>query len=459
METAAEPQIAQDRARLATFIVDEAIPSSPDCDDPDTRLPAQPVPATHVEDLDQGPSISQSSLQAIVDKRTRDEILQLLDSAPHTAAWFISGSSVGCAHWLQAASSASRHTRLFLGHFVTVLRQRLLLPASNLSNAAIRAVCTCGVALIEDPHDQRPHCLSCSKLAPMWLRRHNELRDILYSFLDKILPSNNRHLQLECPLEANESNAHRTADICVRVGPEYYYLDVSVVDPTRTRYHGRPAGSAALERERDKLAHIMAGVGPSIQPAQIIPFVIEATGRLGEKARDFIDMLSGISRIIPVPDDHLAACRRSLLRSLSCCSAKWFSLISDQHQKLITLTTNPASANTPHPPIPAGGALDIPTPPPTPTSFRIPSTTWTAPTAPSHVPSAASTRNLSFQPRSVSRKPSQTYTSPPPVYSRTTSSRYAYNQLSFNNTSIDSWGGHALRRSRGRPSGVPRSEV
>ena len=245
------------------------------------------------------PSFSQATLQARVDQATRATITRLLDDRPHSKAWFNSGSSTGCGHWLQAEITADSRSRLRPSHFVTCLRQRLLLPNSNHLSANIQVSCQCRADLTDDAADPSLHCLSCSSLAPLWLERHNEMRDALFDFLKHILPPDRRHLSKEVALESNGMNTRRT-DILARIGPEVYYIDVSVVDPTRTRFHNQPAGTAAKSREREKIRHILRGVGDSIFESQVLPFVIEATGRLGGMARAFIDKLSGVSQSIPV---------------------------------------------------------------------------------------------------------------------------------------------------------------
>jgi hypothetical protein len=109
------------------------------------------------------------------------------------------------------------------------------------------------------------------------------------------------------------------ADICVCDEDEPYYIEVKIVDPTtRVVYHPElddptahlhhsEAALSALRNKEDAGAQKVADVAaravekeiitayqsaaPHLRKTHIIPFVVEATGRLGPAARQFLAKL------------------------------------------------------------------------------------------------------------------------------------------------------------------------
>jgi len=98
------------------------------------------------------------------------------------------------------------------------------------------------------------------------------------------------------PIDEEKGPHGRPADIMLTIGNTIYYIDVAVASPSSQR--AILAGSsvtpdaAATQREaekRAKYAPLMEALG--VNPARFIPFVVEATGRFGPAASNFLKKL------------------------------------------------------------------------------------------------------------------------------------------------------------------------
>ena len=89
-------------------------------------------------------------------------------------------------------------------------------------------------------------------------------------------------------------------DIRFVKGAETFFIDVAIVDPAAAEFQKPPTRShisqdgAASKYERTKRHHYSRVSSPAVMPARsIIPFVIEATGRLGPSALLFLHSQCG----------------------------------------------------------------------------------------------------------------------------------------------------------------------
>ena len=83
------------------------------------------------------------------------------------------------------------------------------------------------------------------------------------------------------------------ADIFCPFLERTFIIDIAVVDPSAPSYirmvdSHHTVDAAARERERMKMLNFNAA---AIDGGQFIPFVVEATGRLGPAARDFLQLV------------------------------------------------------------------------------------------------------------------------------------------------------------------------
>ena len=85
--------------------------------------------------------------------------------------------------------------------------------------------------------------------------------------------------------------------------------------------HNLSMVSAAAEAS--KIAKYSNHMGMESTASQFVPFVVEATGRLGKKASEFIDRWSGITGPGQHPDERQAKARRFFLSRVSVIVAKY----------------------------------------------------------------------------------------------------------------------------------------
>jgi hypothetical protein len=109
-------------------------------------------------------------------------------------------------------------------------------------------------------------------------------------------------VQMEAEVGSRADGSSVTADVVVTVGAVRSVIDVLVMDMGAPEYMGGAAATnpvvtqdaAAVEGEKKKMRVYRGVVHPArIPDADIIPFVLEATGRLGPKALSFLRGLTG----------------------------------------------------------------------------------------------------------------------------------------------------------------------
>ena len=160
-------------------------------------------------------------------------------------------------------------------------------------------VCACNRSF--DAHEDSLHGLSCALNRGIRNTRHDSIRDKLYLLIKKLNPGiQQTHLSKEFEVGRTSTDTTVRTDIKYLKGADTFYIDVAVVDPAASEYQKAPAFShltrdgAASKYERTKRQHYARVTTPSPLPERsIIPFVIEATGRLGPSALLFLHSLCG----------------------------------------------------------------------------------------------------------------------------------------------------------------------
>jgi hypothetical protein len=146
----------------------------------------------------------------------------------------------------------------------------------------------------------------------------------------------------------------RVPDITLTVGPTTRLIDVCIVNPTAERYQNNssaetlPDGHAAAKAEhRKRVAYASSLAARQLAPDTLVPFAIEATGRLGTAAESFLASLSlldptgareGFAEIL---DFHKARLRVITLRG----NARAFSAYAP-HLQTLQRHPNPAPQAT-----------------------------------------------------------------------------------------------------------------
>jgi len=193
--------------------------------------------------------------------------------------------------------------------FLDALRLRLLIPIFNRDPAWIRA-CPCD-QYVQGEDEYAYHALTCGRvLSNVW--RHDSIKEALKNFLQAC---GKRDIALEVPAG---NHPQLRLDISYQEGSIVKYIDVSVVNPTARQYDrtvgeemapGHPATTQENEKTRKYTVH-----QTGISADNFIPFVLEATGRLGPAAVKFIDSVSGIKH---APDPQVKKQRNFFLQRLS----------------------------------------------------------------------------------------------------------------------------------------------
>ena len=138
--------------------------------------------------------------------------------------------------------------------------------------------------------DSPLHPLCCFHHQQIRTRRHHLVRDLLYDLIKRL--SQNADVQKEKVVGPGT-----ICDVWYRVENRVYVIDVAITEPTAAAcmevgahlHEGRPA----IEMEKVKrlryqdLPALAEGSG-----GILVPFVLEASGRLGEAATAFLDTIT-----------------------------------------------------------------------------------------------------------------------------------------------------------------------
>jgi len=145
------------------------------------------------------------------------------------------------------------------------------------------------------------HGLHCLRGQHWWKRRHDAVVRILADLLRKVFGS--AAVTLETRL-APEGVEPVVADVELRGPASTVWFDVAVVSPAAPSYVNQGSASidlvATRKKEHDKwskYAPALAAMG--CQSSALVPFVIEATGRLGPRASAWLSSLG------PDQDSHV----------------------------------------------------------------------------------------------------------------------------------------------------------
>ena len=221
---------------------------------------------------DEEVDLSRQGLLAKLEEQDDQQSMALLTSAScrHSARWVF---------WRGGDS----HSNVFTPSlFREALRSRCLLPY-NSATFETEPTARCGCRSQVDLKEDVTHCWSCDETKGLQLRRHDRIRDIFVTFI--------RGTGTPCRKEVAVGNT--TPDILIEDGAESVLLDVSIINPAAETYRHSAAFTpyfAARARESAKRNVYRQEVGPR---ATFIPIVLEATGRFGEAAMEFVRKQAG----------------------------------------------------------------------------------------------------------------------------------------------------------------------
>ena len=230
-------------------------------------------------------TITQKTLCAAVHTATLAELQESLLDDKLGQAWFLSGSFKGSASWtgpgLPVAYEVPEDA------YIRALNLRLLLPAPWMP-ADQHIVCR--FCAINRCPDARFHGLNCSACSGIRTTRHNAVRDAVADGLVRIFS------RAAVVVEPATGQDLRRPDILLTVGQKVWLIDIAVVNPASSKHVSNGsdtvplAASAAMEtKKRADYAPTLPVL--NLDPSALVPFVVEATGRLGKGALDFLDAL------------------------------------------------------------------------------------------------------------------------------------------------------------------------
>jgi uncharacterized C2H2 Zn-finger protein len=266
----------------------------------------------YVKSKDEGKGDASKSLEEVVEAYHVDVRQGLLDDLVKegrepSAAWLCSGSTKSGCRWLFWRGGFTRRFRLNNQQMVDALRMRLLLPPSN---SMLDSACVCDrtIAANEDYH-----FLSCNKNAWFTKQRHDMVTKLLKEFIHGVLPQ--AKLTLE-PVYTCSHGDDIQGDLQVQDEHHFHAIDVSIVNPARASLQlasGIPRPDHAAQRaETAKRSNYATVTTPGVVSG-FVPFVVEATGRLGPEARSFV---ANVSR-------GNTAARTYFLNCMSACIARY----------------------------------------------------------------------------------------------------------------------------------------
>ena len=165
---------------------------------------------------------------------------------------------------------------------------RLGLPAID-PLCSPRFKCTCGAVL--KPGSDELHYPTCPSNKNLIIQLHDELRDLVTKFMKRALGADLTYSVDPGATGFTAADGSKVyADIHVQVNRMVYYIDVSWINPSSRAARGSGSlvlpGAAAALREREKERWYSSKVSKEVL-SHIVPFAVEATGRLGVQAQNF----------------------------------------------------------------------------------------------------------------------------------------------------------------------------
>ena len=299
---------------------------------------------------DDNAAISQSELSNIQDKAKLWSLItgNELRDYPKNRAWLQSGRDRQTAIWTRYAAGANPWTSLNDSAFTVALRCRLLLPV--ITTAGVNQVKCRRCKSVLDPLNATYHALECASRTDQITRRHNAIRDILFDFLQRILPV--RDVEKEVPIAAEiAGKPDKRADITVKIDRHTFWVDITAGTPTSQ------AALAAGSAEKPGMAARLLGEAKEKDyrksfhrgtvSANMIPFAVEATGRLGLAAKKFIEKVCKLEGALHIRDRNIKAERLFFLRRLNCAVHQFNDIILSSVEKDFERCMIPTAATIP----------------------------------------------------------------------------------------------------------------
>ena len=258
-------------------------------------------------------------LRLAVHKRVYLGVLAELQATGNTAACatLLSSGATGTGYFLRWMGGADWRYRYRQGEFLEALRHRLLQAPFPLSGD-LRCPSCPGLRFRDSPW----HALDCESTGSLRIWRHNIVRNHLKDLLQTVYPD---AAELRCERfiggaedGVNADGRQAKADIFLRLRDgQVIVIDVVIANPAAPKYIAKHSDTktdvAAIDREASKRRAI-EDLGLGGLQFRFIPFAIEATGRLGPAALQFLQQF--------IPEGHIDA-RRTFCMSMSATIARF----------------------------------------------------------------------------------------------------------------------------------------
>jgi len=211
----------------------------------------------------------------------------------HQAAWLLSSTCSGAGKFLTWRGGSDGRFLMDSHNFEECLRLRLLVDC--FPDAEGMRCQTCDVTLGDDPL----HPLNCEGLKVQRAKRHDRLRDAFAQLLRMCYPD--AEVSTEKVVDGlpriggaddGTGRCRVRADVYMRDGPTVTIFDVAIVNPSARSYIEKGSDEspdvAARHREELKRQAFYERFGTDTQ-ILFVPFVVEATGRMGPAAVAYYD--------------------------------------------------------------------------------------------------------------------------------------------------------------------------
>jgi len=143
----------------------------------------------------------------------------------------------------------------------------------------------------DQAQDARFHALTCIRAQGIVTKRHDHLRDVLASALRRMFGPHT--VQVE---PAMGPGLRRPDIILTLGGTRTFLIDVAVANPVAQQYLNRNSDRVVLAAASDfetrkRRQYELTLQALNLQPSALVPFVVEATGRFGDAAMEFLDLI------------------------------------------------------------------------------------------------------------------------------------------------------------------------
>jgi hypothetical protein len=284
-----------------------------------THLPWADIRLGHQENLEEHTGIDQVTMLSLANpsargtlstamslaytQKSKQILSHLADStmSQQKAAWMRS-SSVSSNAFIYSTIGLGAEGYFSSDEFRCAARARLGEGPSNDLPGIIR-VCACSKTY--EAAANSLHGLSCALNRGPRNIRHDQIRNRLYQLIKRLNPGilpPRLSMEFDVGSYTIGGEGLRTVrtDIMFIKGAETLYIDIAIIDPAADEYQKPPTSShlrqdgAASKYEQTKRQHYGRVNTPASLPASsVIPFVIEASGRLGPSALLFLHSVCG----------------------------------------------------------------------------------------------------------------------------------------------------------------------